>query len=246
MLFVVFHLLLLIFCLCLQFSSFLITVCLCVFLLRCILPETLCFLDLVCYLLSHIREVFSCYFFIYFLRSFLCFFSFQDSYNANVGAFNVVPEVSLAVLIFFFFSILFYIFCSGAVVSTFLFSRSLIRFCASVILLSIPSSILLISVCLFVLQFFQVFDKHFLHLLNLCLYSFLKILDYLHYHYSEFFFWKVAYLYLIWLFFWGFILSLHLVQNPLLFHPGLLSVMWFCFQPLRDCGSCFFCLPSVR
>ena len=54
-------------------------------------------------MLSHIREVFSCYFFIYFLRSFLCFFSFQDSYNANVGAFNVVPEVSLAVLIFFFF-----------------------------------------------------------------------------------------------------------------------------------------------
>ena len=81
-----------------------------------------------------------------------CFFSFQDFYNTKVDAFNVVPEVSLAVLIFFFFSILFYILCSGAVVSTILFSRSLIRLCASVILLLIPSSILFsLFVCSLVL-----------------------------------------------------------------------------------------------
>ena len=45
-------------------------------------------------LLPHVGEVFSCYFFRYFLRSFLCFFSLQDPYNANVSAFNVVSEVS--------------------------------------------------------------------------------------------------------------------------------------------------------
>ncbi|KAB0382604.1 hypothetical protein FD755_004521 [Muntiacus reevesi] len=43
-------------------------------------------------------------------------------------------------------------------------------------------------------SFFKVFGKHFLHLLNLCLHSFPKTLDHLHYHFSEFFFWKVAYL----------------------------------------------------
>ena len=30
----------------------------------------------------------------YFLGSFLCLFSFWDPYNVNIGAFNVVPEVS--------------------------------------------------------------------------------------------------------------------------------------------------------
>ena len=50
---------------------------------------------------------------------------------------------------------------------------------------------------LFVLQFFQVFGKHFLHLLNLCLHSFPEILNHLHYHYSELFFQKFAYLHFI-------------------------------------------------
>jgi len=35
----------------------------------------------------------------YFLRSFLSLFSFWDPYNANVGEFNVVPEVSWASLV---------------------------------------------------------------------------------------------------------------------------------------------------
>ena len=57
--------------------------------------DSLCFLDLVDYFLSHVREVFSYYYLLkYFLRSFLSLFSFWDFYNANVGAFNVVPEVS--------------------------------------------------------------------------------------------------------------------------------------------------------
>ena len=56
--------------------------------------DSLCFLDLVDYFLSHVREVFSYYLFKYFLRYFLSLFSFWDPYNANVGAFNIVPEVS--------------------------------------------------------------------------------------------------------------------------------------------------------
>ena len=52
----------------------------------------LCFLDLVDYFLSHVREVFSYYLFKCFLGSFLSLF-FWDPYNANVGEFNLVPEV---------------------------------------------------------------------------------------------------------------------------------------------------------
>ena len=79
------------------------------------------------------------------------------------------------------------------------------------------------------------------HLLDLCLHSFSKVLDHLHYHYSEFFFWKVAYLHFIWLFFWGFILFLHLVQSPLPFHFVFLW-MWFSFHRLQNCSSSSFCL----
>ena len=58
------------------------------------------------------------------------------------------------------------------------------------------------------------------------------------------FFWKVAYLHFISLFFWGFILSLHLGHNLLLFYPDKLSVMWLLFRLLWDCGSSCFCVPS--
>ena len=62
------------------------------------------------YFLPRIREVFDCNLFKYFLRSFLFFFFFGDPYNANAGAFNVVPAVSETVLISFLclFFILFY------------------------------------------------------------------------------------------------------------------------------------------
>ena len=66
---------------------------------RCVPPwvypawDSLCFLDLVDYFLYYVWEVFSYYLFKYFLRSFLSLFSW-DSYNMNVGAFNVVPEIS--------------------------------------------------------------------------------------------------------------------------------------------------------
>ena len=57
--------------------------------------------------LSHVGEVFD-YNLKYFLISFLFLF-FWDLYNSNVGAFNVIPEVSETVLISFhsfFFTLL--------------------------------------------------------------------------------------------------------------------------------------------
>ena len=91
---------------------------------------------------------FPCYnIFKYFLRPFVSW----DPYNADVGVFNVVPEVSETVLL----SIpSFSLFCSAAVISTTLSSSSLLCSYASVILLLIPSSVfhilvlvLFISIC---------------------------------------------------------------------------------------------------
>ena len=101
MLLVVFPLLLLIFFPCLNFCQFDYYVS------QCIPPwlypacDSLHFLNLDDCFLSHVREVFSFYFFKYFFRFFLSLFSFWDLYNANVCAFNVVPEVSYTVLISF-------------------------------------------------------------------------------------------------------------------------------------------------
>ena len=128
MLFIISHLLLLIFFFVFNFCQF------DVFLLGFTPSGTLCFLDVVDYFLSDVREVFSSYLFKYFLRSFLSFFSLWGPYNVNVGAFNVVPGL-LSCLHFF---ILFSIFCSTAVISTILPSRSFIYSSASLILLLIP------------------------------------------------------------------------------------------------------------
>ena len=81
------------------------------FLLGFILPGTLCFLNLVNYFLSHVWEVFSYYLFKYFLMSFLSLFSCWEPYNAIIDAFNAVPEVSQAVLIFFPHSFFYILFC---------------------------------------------------------------------------------------------------------------------------------------
>ena len=59
------------------------------------------------YFLPHFREVFNYYLLKYFLIVFLFVFFFWGSYDSNVGAFIIVPEVSEIVLIsfnsFFFF-----------------------------------------------------------------------------------------------------------------------------------------------
>ena len=89
----------------------LINMCLGVFHLGFILFGTLCFLDLGDYFLHHFREVFNYYLLKYFLMAFLFVFFFWDSYDSNVGAFDVVPEASEVVLIsfnsFFFFPLCF-------------------------------------------------------------------------------------------------------------------------------------------
>ena len=62
--------------------------------------DSLGFLDLGGYFLLHFKEVFNCNLLRYFLMPFLFVF-FWDSYDSNVGAFNIVPEVSEVVLISF-------------------------------------------------------------------------------------------------------------------------------------------------
>ena len=81
--------------------------------------DCLGFLDLG-YFLPHFREVFNYYLIKYFLMSFLFVF-FWNSYDLNVGAFNIVPEVSEVVLISFNS---FFVFSSLSFISTILSSTS--------------------------------------------------------------------------------------------------------------------------
>ena len=110
MLFVIFPLLLLIFVLCLIFVN-LINMCLGVFCLGFILFGTLDFLNLGDYFLPHFREDFNYYLLEYFLMVFIFVFFFWDSYDSNVGVFNIVLEFSEIFLIsfnsFFFFPLWF-------------------------------------------------------------------------------------------------------------------------------------------
>ena len=63
--------------------------------------DSLGFLDFGDYFFPNFREVFSYYLLKYFLMASLFVFFFWDSYDSNVGAFNIVPEVSEIVLISF-------------------------------------------------------------------------------------------------------------------------------------------------
>ena len=113
----------------------LITTCIGVFLFGFILYGTLHFLDLsVSFpMLGKFSAIISS-------NIFLGPFSLLlgEERNVNVGAFNVIPEVSWTVLILL---ILFSLVCSTAVISTNLSSSSLIHSSASFILLLIPSSV---------------------------------------------------------------------------------------------------------
>ena len=83
--------------LCLVFVS-LISMYLGVFLLGFILYGTLCLLDLIDYFLFHVGEIFNYNLFKNVLIPFLFLFFFWDPYNSNVGAFDIVPEVSETIL----------------------------------------------------------------------------------------------------------------------------------------------------
>ena len=116
-------------------------------------------LDLMDYFLFHIGEIFNDNLLKNFLIPFLFLFFFGDPYNSNVGAFDIVPDVSETVLSSFHS---FTLFCSLEVISTILSSSSLISFSASDILLLIPSRVFLISV---IVLFVYVYS---LILLGLC------------------------------------------------------------------------------
>ena len=78
----------------------------------------------------------------------------------NLGAFNIVPEVSEVVLISFIF---FIFFLSASFISTILSSTSLILSSASIILLLVPSRVFLISFIAF-----SLLRDSFLFLLGPC------------------------------------------------------------------------------
>ena len=120
----------------------LITVYLGVFLFWFILPGRLCFPDLVDYFFSHVREVFSYYLFKYFLRSFLSSLSGTPVMQMLVCL--ILSQMSLNLSSFLI--ILFSMFCSVAVISPILSSRSFICSYALVILLLIPSSVVFIFI----------------------------------------------------------------------------------------------------
>ena len=94
--------------LCLIFLS-LIDMCLGVFQLGFILFGTLHFLDLGGYFLPHFRKVLN-YYRKHFLMPFLFVFFSWDTYDLNVGALNIVPEVSEDILTSFY-SLLFFPLC---------------------------------------------------------------------------------------------------------------------------------------
>ena len=104
--------------------------------------NSLGFLDLVGHFLPHFREVLNYCLLKYILMAFLFVFFFWDSYDSNVGAFNIVPENSEVVLISFNS---FFFFLSALFIPTILCATSLILSSASVILLLVPSRVFLIS-----------------------------------------------------------------------------------------------------
>ena len=96
------------------------------------------------YFLSHVGDVFNYDLFKNCLSAFLFLFFLWDTYNSYIAAFNIVPEVSEAILnSFHSFCPLF---CSSSVISIIPPYSSFIHSSASVILLWVPSREFLISV----------------------------------------------------------------------------------------------------
>ena len=220
MLFVAFPFLLLIFPLCVSFLIFWLICNLGVFHLEFILFWSLwvswTWVAILGKFLTIISSsIYSCPFFV---------FSW-DTYDSNVGVFNTVPNVSAVVLIyfysFFFFSALLHLFPPSIFHLTYLF------FCLNYSTIGFLQSVFNLSYCavhywLTLLCFFQVLVKHFLHLLNLCLY-----LSVAPFCFQEF---GSALLSLFWILFqvdslspplliwWVIIMFLHLLDISLPFH----------------------------
>ena len=120
--------------------------------------DSLGFLDLGDYFLPYFREVSNYYLLKYFLMVFLFVFFFWDFYDSNVGAFNIVPQVSEVVLISFIS-----FFLSASFISTILSSTSLILSSASVIYCWFPPECFLSH-----LLHYSLYIDSFLFLLGPC------------------------------------------------------------------------------
>ena len=143
--------------------------------LLCVYPvwDSLGFLDWGDSFLPHFREVLSYYLLKYLLMPSLFVF-FWDSYDSNVGAFEIVPEVSEVVLIsfsfFFFFFPLSFIYFHHSI-----FHLTYPVFCLRYSTVGSLQSGLISVIALFIIDwlfffyFFEVLVKLFLHLLNPCL-----------------------------------------------------------------------------
>ena len=75
--------------------------------------------------LPYFREMFYYYLLNYSLMSFLFVFVFWDTYDSNVGAFNIVPKISEVVLSFIYLLFLFF-FLSASFIPTILSASSVI------------------------------------------------------------------------------------------------------------------------
>ena len=115
--------------------------------------DSLCFLDLIDYFLSQFEKIFDYHLFKKFFILFLFLFFLKYPYNMNVGAFNIVPEVSETILNSFHS---FPIFCCSAVISTILSFSSLFH-SASDILQLIPYRVFLISVITLFVSVYSLF-----------------------------------------------------------------------------------------
>ena len=131
--------------------------------------DSLGFLDLGDYFLPHFREVFNYYLLKYFPMAFLFVFFFWDSYDSNVGAFDILPEFSEAVLISFniFFPLCFIYFHHS------IFHITYLMFCLSYFTVGSLQSAFDLSYCV-ILYRFTLFFNSSRSLLNFsCIFSIL-------------------------------------------------------------------------
>ena len=130
--------------------------------------DSLHLLDLIDYFLFHVGEIFNHNLFKIFLIPFLFLFFFWDPYNSNGCAFDIVPEVCEMILSSFHS---FSLFCSSEVISTVLSSSSLIHSFASDILLLISSRVFSISVVVLFVSVCLFFNSSRSLLINSCIFS---------------------------------------------------------------------------
>ena len=151
--------------------------------------NSLWFLDLDNCFISQVREVFSYYFFKYFLRPFSLSSTSETPIWTQILVCLTLSQRSFKMVSFLFINFSF--FSSVTMISTTLSSTTLIHFSASFIPLLIPSSVFLFSVIVFfnpVLLFF-IFYNYLFKTISSWLYASIFLLSFVYVcdHYSELF-----------------------------------------------------------